>query len=89
MVSLEYDLETAMNQPITDEWDYRIGDTLTFHHLVRDGKEIQWLVVEISEKIYTLVNLWDPEEIWHSHRRAFIHYGSGPSNHYRNGKKIR
>ena len=60
--------------------DYQLGDVFVFTSL----ESAEWLLVEIGERTYKFVNLWNPEQIWTSQRRAPIHR-MGPLKHYRGG----
>lgn len=60
--------------------EYRLGDVFIFFPIDRS----EWLLVEIGEKTYKFVNLWSPEQIWISQKKAPIHK-CGPIKHYRGG----
>ena len=64
---------------------YQIGDTLVFH---LGGSEVEWLLVETTEKMYKLVMLWNVAQVWNSQRSAPVHR-QGPLRHYRGGVRIR
>ena len=64
---------------------YQIGDTLVFCQF---GLEVEWLLVETTEKMYRLVMLWDVAQVWNSQRSAPVHM-KGPLRHYRGGVRIR
>jgi len=60
---------------------YQIGDILVFHSMPKK----EWLLVEIGEKIYKFVNLWEPDHVWTSHKTAPIHK-TEPLKHYQSGE---
>ncbi len=64
---------------------YQIGDTLVFYQF---GSEVEWLLVESTEKMYKFVMLWEVNQVWNSQRRAPVHR-RGPLRHYRGGVRIR
>ena len=64
---------------------YQIGYTLVFYQF---GSEVEWLLVETTEKMYKLVMLWDVVQVWNSQRSAPVHM-QGPLRDYRGGVRIR
>lgn len=60
--------------------DYQIGDTFVFS----TTENIEWILVEIREKTYKFVNLWNPGQAWTSQKKAPVHRW-GPVKHYRGG----
>lgn len=66
----------------TNRPKYQIGDVMVFSHT----KDSEWLLVEITERSYLLVNLWGGER-WNSHKMAPAHR-AGPDRLYRDGKLL-
>lgn len=64
---------------------YQIGDILVFY---LGGSEVEWLLVETTEKMYKLVMLWNVAQVWNSQISAPVHR-QGPLRHYRGGVRIR
>lgn len=63
---------------------YEIGDTFVFTTI----ESAEWLLVEIGERTYKFVNLWNPEQFWISQRRAPVHR-MGSLKHYRGGVLVK
>ena len=49
--------------------------------------DTQWLLVEIKEKVYEFVNLWDHKKTWTSQKKAPVH--NGIMKHYRGDKEVK
>jgi hypothetical protein len=64
--------------------DYKIGDVFIFSPV----EKTEWLLVEIRENTYKFVNLWNPEQVWNSQKKAPIHR-MGPLKHYRGGTLLK
>jgi hypothetical protein len=64
--------------------NYQLGDVFVFTTL----ESAEWLLVEIGERTYKFVNLWNPEQVWISQRRAPVHR-MGPLKHYRGGSEVK
>lgn len=63
---------------------YNIGDTFVFS----TSNNVEWLLVEINEKTYKFIDLWDPHRIWLSHKTAPVHNIIGLKIHRRGGITI-
>ena len=61
---------------------YELGDILVFYSMPKR----EWILAEIGDKTYKFVNLWDPKEVWTSHKTALIHK-TQPLKHYQSGEK--
>ena len=62
---------------------YQIGDVIVFDSM----PDIQWLLVEIKERVYEFVNIWDHKQTWTSQKKAPVH--NGISKHYRGGSEVK
>ena len=49
--------------------------------------DVQWLLVEIKEKVYEFVNLWDHKKTWTSQKKAPVH--NSIMKHYRGGTEVK
>lgn len=63
--------------------EYQIGDVIIFWSM----QDTQWLLVEIKEKTYKFVNLWDHKQTWTSQKKAPVH--NGVMKHYRGGSEVK
>ena len=63
--------------------NYQIGDVIIFDSM----PETQWLLVEIKEKVYEFVNLWDHKKAWTSQKKAPVH--NDVIKHYRGGSEVK
>lgn len=62
---------------------YQIGDVIIFWSM----PDSQWLVVEIEERTYKFIDLWNHERVWISQKRAPVH--NSIMKHYRGGFEVK